>query len=61
MNQDAAFRFGGFIPDPVHIQIFEQRHDLFEPLDLKRYGLGVDVTTRTIEEVAIEPEFFERL
>lgn len=28
---------------------------------LKRYGLGVDVTTRTIEEVVVQPEFFETL
>jgi len=28
---------------------------------LKRYGLGVEVTTRTIEEVAVQPEFFETL
>lgn len=28
---------------------------------LKRYGLGVEVETRTIEEVTVRPEFFDTL
>lgn len=33
LYEDAVFRFGGFIPDRVHIQVIQEPDDLLEPLD----------------------------